>query len=157
MDKYVERSSSRKRQATDPNTPADVLVELAKSTNWKIRWAIAKNPSTPADTLVDLSNDTDWEVRVTTLTNPNIPVHILNTHAEEVNEGQYYYIATNIAAPVSVLIKLIENSDEFINDESIKFWVTQNPNCPEAVKIWVNNGGFADLPLAEFLEKVDNG
>lgn len=39
---YVRRSA-----AGNPNTPADVLTELAKDSNWGVRCSAAGNPNTP--------------------------------------------------------------------------------------------------------------
>ena len=40
--------------AENPNTPADVLTELAKDSEWYVRYYAARNPNTPADILTEL-------------------------------------------------------------------------------------------------------
>lgn len=40
--------------AGNPNTPVDVLTELAKDSEWYVRYYAARNPNTPADILTEL-------------------------------------------------------------------------------------------------------
>lgn len=40
--------------ARNPNTPVDVLTELAKDSEWYVRYYAARNPNTPADILTEL-------------------------------------------------------------------------------------------------------
>jgi len=58
-------------------------------------------------------------------------------------------VSQNQNTPAQALIKLAE--DDY---EDIRFWAIKHPNCPAAVKLWVENGGYAGMPLAEFIEKV---
>ena len=51
----------RAKVAENPNTPADVLTELAKDSDWEVRAKVAENPNTPADVLMK------WQSQVTLL------------------------------------------------------------------------------------------
>ena len=57
MDKKEILSSDievRITAARNPNTPADVLVELAKDSYCDVRREVARNPNTPAEVLAKL-------------------------------------------------------------------------------------------------------
>ena len=58
--------------ARDPNTPVDVLTELAKDSDWYIRCLVARNPSTPVDVLTELAKDSDCDVRRNAARNPKL-------------------------------------------------------------------------------------
>ena len=58
--------------AENPNTPADVLTELAKDSDWHVRISVAGNPNTPADVLTELAKDSDWCVRSYAACNPKL-------------------------------------------------------------------------------------
>lgn len=40
-------SDVRRSAAGNPNTPVEVLTELAKDSNWSVRYSAAGNPNTP--------------------------------------------------------------------------------------------------------------
>ncbi len=52
----------RRSAAGNPNTPADVLRELAKDRDWRVRMSVAHNPATSIDVLIKLSKDEDDRV-----------------------------------------------------------------------------------------------
>lgn len=56
--------------AGNPNTPADVLTELAKDSDWCVRRNVAENPSTPVEALTKLAKDSHWHVRRYAACNP---------------------------------------------------------------------------------------
>ena len=58
--------------AGNPNTPADVLTELAKDSDCDVRSNAAGNPATPADVLTELAKDSDWHVRRNAACNPKL-------------------------------------------------------------------------------------
>ena len=58
--------------AGNPNTPADVLTELAKDSDWCVRYFAAGNPATPADVLTELAKDRDCDVRRNVAGNPKL-------------------------------------------------------------------------------------
>lgn len=41
----------------NPNTPAEVLAELAKNENWIMRINVASNTNTPSEVLAELAKD----------------------------------------------------------------------------------------------------
>ena len=62
----------RAKVAENPNTPAEILAELAKDSDWHVRRHAAENPNTPADVLMELAKDSDWHVRITAACNPKL-------------------------------------------------------------------------------------
>ena len=58
--------------AGNPNTPADVLTELAKDSDCVVRYFAAGNPATPADVLTELAKDSDYDVRRNAACNPKL-------------------------------------------------------------------------------------
>ena len=63
----------RRNVARNPNTPADVLTELAKDSDCDVRRYAAGNPNTPVDVLTELAKDSYWCVRSYAARNPNMP------------------------------------------------------------------------------------
>ena len=53
----------RSSAAGNPNTPVEVLTELAKDSNCDVRYNAAGNPNTPVEVLTELAKDSDWGVR----------------------------------------------------------------------------------------------
>ena len=53
----------RRSAAGNPNTPVDVLTELAKDSDCDVRCSAAGNPNTPVDVLTELAKDSDCDVR----------------------------------------------------------------------------------------------
>ena len=73
----------RRNVAMNPNTPADVLTELAKDSHWAVRRYAAGNPNTPVDVLTELAKDSDWYVRLSAAGNPNTPADVLTELAKD--------------------------------------------------------------------------
>jgi hypothetical protein len=73
--------------ASNPNTPADILEELleemAKDEDFRIRWITAANPNTSAYILEKLARDEDGRVRIDAAANPNTPAYILERLAKD--------------------------------------------------------------------------
>ena len=58
--------------ARSPNTPVDVLMELAKDSDIVVRRRVACNSNTPVDVLIELEKDSDWVVRRYAAGNPKL-------------------------------------------------------------------------------------
>lgn len=58
--------------ARNPNTPLEVLIELAKDSHWAVRVSVACNPNTPAEVLAKLAKDSDFDVRRHAACNPKL-------------------------------------------------------------------------------------
>lgn len=62
----------RRYAAGNPNTPVDVLTELAKDSDYIVRCFVARNPNTPAGVLTELAKDSKWCVRRNAAGNPKL-------------------------------------------------------------------------------------
>lgn len=71
--------------AWNPNTPADVLVELARKRNESIREGVAWNPNTPADVLAKLAKETRANIRTYVAMNKNTPIETLSMLINDVD------------------------------------------------------------------------
>jgi len=63
--------------AQNPNTPVDILGDLAKDEDWEVRWTVAERPNTPDDVLRALAKDEHWPVRQEVAKNPKVSSKIL--------------------------------------------------------------------------------
>ena len=59
--------------ATDPNTPAETLAQLAQREDWVVLTNVAQNPNTPAEALVHLARAYSWLVLYRVVQHPNAP------------------------------------------------------------------------------------
>ena len=55
-------TEEKKQLAKNPKTTKEILVKLAKDTNWDVRVGVAYNPNIPEETLAELAQDDDWGV-----------------------------------------------------------------------------------------------
>ena len=67
----------RQSVANDPNTPPEVLTQLACDDDMVVRQSVASNPHTPPETLTKLSTDIDGWVRHGVAGNPSTPPETL--------------------------------------------------------------------------------
>jgi hypothetical protein len=118
--------------ASSVNTTAEELDKLAETKHYRL-WAwIAISPNVSGETLAKLAEDK----------HPNLLCNI----------------AWNQNTPAETLIKIAKVCC-VTQDRETWYWINKNPNTPTAVKIWFkmqDMGGFADLPLDEFLERLGN-
>ena len=107
------------------NASPEIIEELVKDEDWRMRTTVAKNPNTPVDILRKLAEDRDWVVRNTVASNPSTPVEILMRLAEGKDLGVKRGVAENPNTPVDILRKLAEDEDR-----SVRWEVVMNPNTP---------------------------
>ena len=101
----------RRNAAGNPNTPADVLTELAKDSNCNVRYYAAGNPNTPADVLTELAKDSDCDVRRCAAGNPNTPADVLKELVKDSDWIVRRCAAGNPNTPADVLKELAKDSD----------------------------------------------
>ena len=118
-------SDVRRSAAGNPNTPVEVLTELAKDSNCDVRRNAAGNPNTPVEVLTELAKDSNWGVRRSAAGNPNTPVEVLTELAKDSNWGVRRNAAGNPNTPVEVLTELAKDSDW-----SVRYSAAGNPNTP---------------------------
>ena len=62
--------------AKNPNTPIEILKDLATDDDYYVRWEVAENPNTPVETLKVLATDKNGGVRWGVAYNPSTPIEI---------------------------------------------------------------------------------
>jgi hypothetical protein len=97
-----------------------------------------------------LTNE-EWFKRVTIARDSTIPEEITSL-ADSDDFLILGILAKNVNTPAEVLTKLAEDGHD-----NIRYRVLQNPNTPEAVKLWLKMGGYAGLTLAEFIKATQQG
>lgn len=71
------------RLASNPNTPATVLVELAKDRNASVRRELAQHPRTTSKVLTQLAKDSNRKVRAEVAGNPTSSKQVLDKLAKD--------------------------------------------------------------------------
>ena len=153
----------RSHIATNPNTPVDILRELAEinfpsynnpNTGYPIntegdeeatkhyyyREDLARNPSTPVDVLAKLSKDGDHWVRSGVARNPNTPIEAL----AKLGRDKHYEVLRNVAmnpntpAEIANKIKNME-SEKFVTRDLAKNPDTSADVLRELSQNWDTN------------------
>ncbi len=76
-------STERLKQASDRQTPAEVLALLSEDNDDQVRLLVAKNPATPHHVAAKLARDNSLVVRRGLATDRSCPVEILSVLAED--------------------------------------------------------------------------
>ncbi|AFZ11226.1 leucine rich repeat variant-containing protein [Crinalium epipsammum PCC 9333] len=106
--------------AKNPETPKNVLKELANDPEEKVRVFVAANVNTPKTVLTTLASVAPRYVA----TNPNTPAKVLTQLAKICPE----YVVSNSNAPESLLKKLAESSSVIV-----RYYLAANPQVPVSV------------------------
>jgi hypothetical protein len=120
--------SLRLNVASNPNSPAETLTQLATDKHVYVMSVAAKNPNCPVEVLTQLATDKIASVRLNVASNPNCPVELLTQLATDKNWNVRHDVAKNSHCPVDVLTQLA--TDESL---SVRRNVAGNPNCPVEV------------------------
>lgn len=107
----------------NPNTPADVFLELTKDESVWTRRDIAESLSAPVEALRILAGDDDDAVRMHVAENKNIPVDILRMLAEDDSAYVRKGVASNPSTPTDIL-SILARSEVY----DIKRGVAGNPS-----------------------------
>ena len=97
------------KKAKDPNTPAEVLNELAYHTEYHVRYWVANNPSAPVSALEKLVND-----------------------EKDSHNSIFYTIARNPNTPEFLLEKMIVH-----RIASLNAYIEANPNTSQRIKNYI--------------------
>jgi hypothetical protein len=163
----AKRSETLERMvAQNPNTPTDLLIELSKKPDRKIKEGLAKNPSTPPDILFSLVKIFPGEF----LRNPVLDLlfvedpNVINTISEEAfaallrrEEAPPHFfrlayqkkpspklrrvMAQNPKAPTSILEELAQGADQ----EEAKALLGNPSSTPKTIAILITNKGLLHL------------
>lgn len=125
-DKYV-----RGFVASNPNTPAAVLMKLAGDKD--VLWELARNANTPVELLEKLAYSNSVDVRLGVASNRSTPEDILTMLSGDKNKYVRNYVAWNPSAPSDVLYNLSNSRGSYYT------CVADNPSAPpEALELIFN-------------------
>jgi hypothetical protein len=99
------------RQAEDPNTPKEMLIQFACSDDWRIRYLVAGNSSTPLDALNWLADDANENVRYGVAYNPSTSAETLTKLAIAKIGDIRYWVLQHVNTPE--LVKLYLRNPDF--------------------------------------------
>jgi 3-methyladenine DNA glycosylase AlkC len=85
----------RLEAARNPNTPQEILHQLATDEDCFVCAWVAKNPNTPQKTLELLATDEDWFVRLCVANNLNITPETLQQLATDMSCAVRDFVAQN--------------------------------------------------------------
>lgn len=115
----------QERRARHPETPPQVLHQLAGHGDSGVRLALAHNPRLPPDLLERLSGDPDRMVRAAVAVHPGTPRHLLRLMATSSDKLVLLRVAQNPQAPPDVLTTLAQE-----HESKIRQAVAENPQTP---------------------------
>jgi hypothetical protein len=101
---------SHSQVAKNPNTPSDVLLNLASSQSQDVLLALAQNPNTPPAALEKLAN---------------LPIGRSYINGSRPRSPVHEYVARHSNTPTYLLHQFAQNTDELI-----RVAVASNPNVP---------------------------
>ena len=107
------------------NASPEIIEELVKDKDWRMRTTVAKNSNTPAEALKNLAEDESWEVKRIVAINPNTPADILRKLAGDKDSEVKHGVAINPKIPADILRKLADDGDD-----DVRRAVAENPNTP---------------------------
>lgn len=114
--------------ATNPSTPPDALMVLARDPDKEVRQKVATNPSTPPDALMVLARDPDEDVRLHVASNPLVREELLAVQANDPYNYVREWAASNPLTPQELVVALADDQDEGVRKN-----VARNPLTPPEV------------------------
>lgn len=112
---YAEIDSNvARRLASNPATPVDVLLELARHDDISIRRAVCSNPTSPLSVLSVLAEDEKWNVRWCVPLQPNVSKALLIILAGDESADVRRSVAQSEAPPPELLLKLCDDSQHYV-------------------------------------------
>ncbi len=106
--------------------PANIPVPLKFNLIMQGSMAVGANPQTPKEILEELAQDSDWEVRQAIACNPNAPETILKMLATDRVFTVRQEVAANPSTPVELLELLIGDKDWCVRREAIAHYLQGN-------------------------------
>lgn len=142
--------------ADNPNTPIDLLSELAADNNSYIRQVVASNPNASLDILSKLAEDDSWDVRKAVAENPSSSQDILlllsyDSHFEIQHASNHN---PNIHPSVKETLRLAQASDTskeklsqlaLCSIEDVRIAVASNPNTPSETLEQLANSEYSRI------------
>jgi 3-methyladenine DNA glycosylase AlkC len=119
----------REMAAGNLNTPPEVLAQLANDKSAYVRENVAINLNTPPEVLAQLANDKSTYVREMAARNPNTPPEIL----AQLSKDEYVYIRECVAKNHKTTPEILTQLSKDKYNTYIRESVAKNPNTPPEV------------------------
>ncbi len=100
--------------ASNPNTPASILDNLANKNSPALLERIAENPRTHTDTLSRLAVHDNPRVRAAVAENSSLPESIMWRLANDIHPDVRLRLAESYSLPFSILQTLAEDSNPYV-------------------------------------------
>ena len=127
---------ARRLAAQHPSISANLLKQLYKDDEWRVRQDVARNPKTPAKILAKLAADYDRDVREAVASNLGTPSQVLERLLSDSHEAVAKAARENKNAPSETLrlLERLEKKDPSLTDlELLPHWlavfVAGHPNA----------------------------
>lgn len=120
QEKHVNDLDCHPGIAINPNTPENILQNLAKSEFWDVRWGVTQNPSCPGWLLKQLAEDENPAVGLWVVTNPTCSAELLDKKAECSTAWVWKKIAAHPNVSEQTLQKLAVNDNYTVRMEVAK-------------------------------------
>ncbi len=117
-----------KKEAKSKKTLASRLLELAKTPEPTVQYAVAANPNAPLAALEYLSGHGKWTILKAVAVNPNVSLAILEKLASHKQNTVCVAVAQSTKTSDQLLAKLAQHSDSVVRRA-----VTENKNCSDAI------------------------
>jgi len=145
----AKSSNSRVRGAVARNSfsSTDTLSILSRDISPSIRVQVARSLQTSTTDLVELSKDRDADVRCWAFQNRNMPSSALVMSPTERSLYVAFAIARHPSTSVYSLVSLYH-----IEHPDLQWTISENPNLTPLAKIWMSSGYSDQMTFAEFEE-----
>ncbi len=117
-----------KKEAKSKKTTATRLLELAKTADPTVQYAVAANPNTPLAALEYLSGHGKWTILKAVAVHPNVSLAILEILAAHKQVTVCVAVAESQQAPVHFLEQLTKHPEA-----AVRRAVAANTNCTDAI------------------------
>ncbi|MBI5638688.1 MAG: hypothetical protein HZA03_12055 [Nitrospinae bacterium] len=113
---------------SNPSTPREILMRLARHRIQDVRWGAATNPNTPKELLLKLRTQGRYSTTNGYLArNPALPEEIIR-EMFRAKEVAWYDIAMNTACPIDLMREILERGTD-----TDRTWLAWNRNLPPEI------------------------
>jgi len=126
----------------------DKMVDIHSDDIWKACYNVAMHLNTADVTLARLAQFDDYNIRYQVALNHNASATTLDILATDIMGFIRAAVARHPNTSVETLITLVNG---VVDIQYIREAVSNNPKCPEAVRLWLKSDGYAGMSLADFL------
>jgi hypothetical protein len=108
--------------------PEDLIRELVKDKNWRVRWIITNRLDLPEDVIRELTKDEDYSVRLAIAERPDLSEDVIGELAEDENAGVRLAIIERPDLSEDLVRELAEDENDYVRRA-----IVNRPDLPEDV------------------------